>query len=155
MQLKRLALASVMLPFAVSAATADDDAQALSTRIRDEVRTARALPDLYRVYELRDELSDLGPFARLLAQVAADESARADVRAAALELRAQVAIAQGQLPQARTIIDRAAPVRSSAILGPFENEGRPGLRAIYGPEQDGYRAAARYPGKEHEVIWRT
>ena len=102
MQLKRLALASVMLPFAVSAATADDDAQALSTRIRDEVRTARALPDLYRVYELRDELSDLGPFARLLDQVAADESARADVRAAALELRAQVAIAQGQLPQART-----------------------------------------------------
>jgi cellulose synthase operon protein C len=137
------------------AATPEDEARALATRIRAEVRTPQTLPDLFRLYELRDELADLGPLTRTLDEVAASRSARPDVRAAALELRSHLAGAQAQLPQAQSIIQRVAPITSWAVIGPFDNEGRSGLRAVYGPEKDGYSPDARYAGKEHEVVWRT
>ena len=155
MQTKRVAIAALLVPFAVAAHSADDDARALAARVQGEVRTARALSDLYRMYELRDDVSDIAALARVFDRVASDASARSDVRAAAIELRAQIAVSQGQLAQAPSIIDRAAPVRSWAVIGPFENDGRAGLRTVYGPEKDGYRADARYAGKEHEVLWRT
>ena len=137
------------------AAPGDDRSAALAARLGGELRLARALPDLFRLYELRDEVTDLAAFARHFDRIAADRSARPDLRAAALELRAQLAVAQGQLPQARAIVDRAAPVRAWAVIGPFENDGRTGLRAVYGPEKDGYDPAAGYPGKAHEVSWRS
>ena len=151
----RFAAIALLFPLAVFAVPAEEEAHALSARLRAEVRTAGALPDLFRLYELRDELPDLGPLARTLDEVTADKAARPDVRAAALELRAHLATAQAQLPLARSFIERVAPVTSWSVIGPFENEGRSGLRAVYGPEKDGYAPAARYPGKEHEVGWRT
>jgi cellulose synthase operon protein C len=151
----RLVALALLLPLAALAEPGDDRAAALSGRLLGESRSARALPDLFRLYELREEVTDLTAFARIFDRVAADRSARADVRAAALELRAQLAVARGQLAQARAIVDRAAPVRTWAVIGPFENDGRTGLRAVYGPEKDGYHRAATYPGKGHEVSWRS
>src|SRR6266851_1073407 len=138
-----------------TAATSGERAAALSARLAGELGSARALPDLFRLYELRDEVADLPALARLFDRIASDRKARADVRAAALELRAQLAVAQGQFPQARSIIERAAPVRTWAVIGPFDNDGRTGLRAVYSPETDGYDPAAKYPGKDHDVSWRT
>src|SRR5712691_4939198 len=151
----RLAALALLLPLAATAAASGERAAALSARLAGELGSARALPDLFRLYELRDEVSDLPALARLFDRIARGRKARADVRAAALELRAQLALAQGQLPQARSIIERAAPVRTWAVIGPFDNDGRRGLRAVYGPEKDGYDPAAKYPGKDHDVSWRT
>ncbi|HWE24367.1 MAG TPA: hypothetical protein VG496_10565, partial [Myxococcales bacterium] len=151
----RLAAIALLAPLAVLAAPAEEEAHALSARVRAELRTSRALPDLYRLYELRDDLTDLGPLARTLDEVAAAKTARSDVRTAALELRAHLAVAQSQLPRAREIIARAAPVKAWSVIGPFDNEGRSGLRAVYGPEKDGFVPGAKYAGKEHEVVWRT
>ena len=151
----RLAALALLLPLAATAATGDERAEALSARLAGELGSARALPDLFRLYELRDDVADLPALARLFDRIASDRKARADVRAAALELRAQLAVAQGQFPQARSIIERAAPVRTWAVIGPFDNDGRRGLRAVYGPEKDGYDPAAKYPGKDHDVSWRT
>jgi Flp pilus assembly protein TadD len=149
------ALALLLLPIAAIAGPVDTQADALFARLAGELGSARALPDLFRVYELRDEVSDLAAFARRFDRIAVDRGARADVRAAALELRAQLAVAQGQLLQARAAVDRAAPVRAWAVIGPFENDGRTGLRTVYPPETAGYDAAAKYPGKDHDVSWRA
>ena len=155
MRSRSSALALLLLPLAATAGRDRDDASLLSARILGELQSARALPDLFRLYELREEVADLAPLARTFDRVAADRRARSDLRAAAVLLRAQIAIAQGQLPQARVTVDRIAPVRTWAVIGPFQNEGRGGLRAVYGPEKDGYAAEARYAGKDHEVGWRT
>src|SRR6266850_741006 len=149
----RLVVLALLLPLAATAATGDE--RALSARLAGELGSARALPDLYRLYELRDEVADLPALARLFDRIASDRKARADLRAAALEVRAQLAVAQGQLPQAKSIVERAAPVRTWAVIGPFDNDGRRGLRTVYGPETDGYEPAAKYPGKDHDVSWRT
>src|SRR5712692_63325 len=151
----RLAALALLLPLAATAATSGERAAALSARLAGELGSARALPDLFRLYELRDDVADLPALARLFDRIASDRKARADVRAAALELRAQLAVAQGQFPQARSIIERAAPVRTWAVIGPFDNDGRRGLRAVYGPETDGYDPGVKYPGKDPDVSWRT
>src|SRR5713226_1348065 len=151
----RLAALALLLSAAAPAASSGDRAAALSSRLAGELRSARALPDLFRLYELHDEVADLPALGRLFDKIAGDRRARAEVRAAALELRAQLALAQGQLPRARSIIERAAPVRTWAVIGPFDNDGRTGLRAVYSPETDGYDPAAKYPGKDHDVSWRT
>src|SRR5438309_4504427 len=151
----RLAALALLLPMAATAAPADPQADALSARLAGERGSARALPDLFRLYELRDEIADLPATARLFDRIASDRRARTDVRAAALELRAQLAVAQGQLLQARAIVDRVAPVRAWAVIGPFDNDGRAGLRTVYPPETEGYDPAAKYPGKDHDVFWRA
>src|SRR5207245_10643007 len=150
-----LAALALCLPMAAAAGPMDGRVEALSTRLAGELGSARALPDLFRLYELRDEVADLPALGRLFDRIATDRGARADVRAAALELRAQLAVAQGQLLQSRAIVDRAAPVRAWAVIGPFENDGRAGLRTVYPPETAGYDPSAKHPGKDHDVSWRA
>ncbi|MFL5388275.1 MAG: DUF3857 domain-containing protein [Myxococcales bacterium] len=133
---------------------ASDSARALSTRILSEADTARAVPDLFRLYELRDDVGDLTVLAKAFDAAAAAPRALPETRATALELRAEIAVAQGQLAEAQQITDKAAPIRAFSVIGPFENEGRAGFSTAYGPESDGYVATKRYPGKEHEVGWR-
>ena len=137
------------------AAPAQDSTAWLSQRILGELARAQALPDLYRLFERSEETGDLRVLSSTFEAAARDAKARADVRALAMELRGQIAVAEGQLVQARAIFDEIAPVRSWALIGPFENEGRAGLAAAYGPEKDGYDAKKSYPGKEHDVVWRT
>ena len=89
-----LALAS---PAVLAAAGAPPKRPSLEERIAAEVDSPRALADLYRLYERRDRSRDLSGVARTLDQVAASPKARPDVKALALELRAQVAISEGHL----------------------------------------------------------
>src|SRR5207302_1828551 len=102
----------------------------------------------------KDEKGDLAPLQATLDQVARSPKARPDVRALAHELRAELSLALGQLPQAAGELDKVAPVRSWSVIGPFENEGRAGLLTDYPPEKDGFDPKAVYPGKEHDVAWR-
>src|SRR5262249_18068714 len=78
-----------------------------------------------------------------------------DVKALALQLRAQVAVMQAQLPQARALGDRVAPLRQWAIAGPFENEGRNGLSREFEPGRTGYDPRAPDQGRGPEGRWRT
>ena len=133
----------------------DPGTSALRERIGRESGTAQALPDLYRLFERREDQGDLSPLEQTYDAVAHNPKARPDARALALELRAQLAIARGRLPQAEALIDEVAAVRAWSVIGPFDNEGRSGLTAVYGPEKDGFDPKASYAGREHDVVWRT
>jgi tetratricopeptide (TPR) repeat protein/transglutaminase-like putative cysteine protease len=130
-------------------------AAALIARIDRELSSPQALPDLLRLDELRDDLDDLGPLGAALDRWLAAPAARPDFKALARLQKAQLLLTRGQLPQARAAASDLAVVRAWAVIGPFDNEGRAGLAAVYPPETEGYDAKARYPGKEHEVSWRA
>ena len=84
---------------AASANPGEDAVAGLSVRVLGELQSARALPDLFRLYELREDVGDLGPLARIFDQVASDRRARPDLRSAALQLRGRIRIihARGSL----------------------------------------------------------
>ena len=142
-------------PASASPPSWDPGTQALRERIVREAGTAQVLPDLYRLFERREDQGDLTPLEQTYDAVLRDPKARPDARALALELRAHLAIARGQLPQAEALVEQNALVRAWSVIGPFDNEGRSGLTAVYGPEKDGFDPKASYPGKEHDVVWRT
>jgi len=148
---------SLLLAAALALAPAplDEATPALQARLLGEVDRPQALADLFRLYERRDEKGDLGPLAMVLEGVAKAPKARPDVKALAMEMRAELALAQGQLPRAVALFDAVAPVRTFSVIGPFENEGRAGLLAEYGPEKEGFDPKAVYRGKEHDVAWRA
>jgi tetratricopeptide (TPR) repeat protein len=155
-----LLLASVLATTVASTqaakpATLEEPASAISARLMKELDQPQAISDLIRLYEKREEQGDLASMDSALAQAAASPKARPDVRALANEVRAEVAIARGQLPQASGFVDAVAPIRSWSIVGPFENEGRSGLTAEYAPEKEGFDPKAVYKGKEHDVAWRA
>ncbi|HTO98921.1 MAG TPA: DUF3857 domain-containing protein [Myxococcales bacterium] len=147
-----LLLAAVL---ALAPAPLEENAPALQARLLGELDRPQALADLFRLYERRDENGDLGPLIIVLEGVARSPKARADVKALALEMRSELALEQGQLQRAASLLDEVALIRQWKVIGPFENEGRAGLLAVYGPEQDGYDPKAVYRGKEHDVAWRA
>ena len=128
---------------------------ALEARVLKELDTAQALPDLFRLYERREEKGDLTSLLATLDEAARSPRARPDVRALALEIRAELALTAGQLPQAARDFEKLALIHSWSVIGPYENEGRAGLLAEFPPEKDGFDPKAVYPGKEHDVTWRT
>ena len=130
-------------------------AAALLLRLRGELAEPQAIADLLRLDELRDDLTDLGPLSAALDQIITASKARSDVRALARFVRAQLSLSLGQLAQARAAAAALAQVRTWAVIGPFDNDGRSGLGAEYPPEKEGFVPGAHYPGKEHEVAWRT
>ncbi len=140
---------------AIAPAPLQETTPALQARLLGELDRPQAIADLFRLYERRDENGDLSPIAIVLEGAARSRKARPDVRALATEMRGELAIAQGQLPRAVALFDAVAPLRAWTIIGPFENEGRAGLLAQYGPEKDGFDPAAVYRGKEHDVTWRA
>jgi tetratricopeptide (TPR) repeat protein/transglutaminase-like putative cysteine protease len=152
-------LAAVLAPMsetrAASASASAKETAELAAQIQRELPSARALADLFRLFERRADEENPAAIASVLDAAAASPTARADVRALALELRGQLALGSGQLAQARKLFDAVAPVRSWAVIGPFDNEGRVGFAAQFGPEKDGFDPKAVYPGKSHEVAWRT
>jgi tetratricopeptide (TPR) repeat protein len=148
---------SLLLAAALALAPAplDEATPALQARLLGELDKPQAIADLFRFYERRDEKGDLGPLVIVLEGVARSPRARPDVKALALEMRSELALAQGQLPRAAAVLDEVAPLREWTMIGPFENDGRAGLLAVYGPEKDGYDPKAVYRGKEHDVTWRA
>jgi tetratricopeptide (TPR) repeat protein len=139
----------------VTFAPLDEPTPALQARILRELDRPQAIPDLFRLYERRDEKGDLSALVATLDRAAKSPKARPDVRALALEIRAELAVSMGQLPQATAFLERVAPLRAWSFIGPFDNEGRSGLLAEYPPEKEGYDPKAVYRGKEHDVTWRT
>src|SRR5205823_214099 len=93
-------LVALIAPAAFAEAT-----PALQTRVLSELNRPQAVADLYRLYERREEKGDLSSLIGTLEAAARSPGARPDVRALAQEIRAQLAISQGQLPQAKTLFD--------------------------------------------------
>jgi tetratricopeptide (TPR) repeat protein len=140
---------------AIAPAPLGESTPALQARLLGELDRPQAIADLFRLYERRDEKGDLGPLVIVLEGAGKSAKARPDVKALATEMRAELAVAQGQLPRAAALFDEVTPIRAWSFIGPFENEGRAGLLTAYGPEKDGYDPKAVYPGKEHDVAWRA
>jgi len=127
----------------------------LIRRLAGEHDQPQALPDLIRLAELREQLTDLRPLAEALDSGAQDPKGREDVRALARHLRAQLWIAQGEMERGRAEIDALAPIRAWSVIGPFDNDGRSGLSAVYPPEAGSFDPSASVKGKEHAVSWRV
>ena len=140
---------------ATTPAVLDESTPALEARLLKELDKPQAIADLFRLFERREEKGDLAPLLSTLDHATGSSTARADVRALALEIRAELSLSTGQLPVAAGQFERIAPIRSWSVIGPFENEGRAGLLAEYPPEKDGFDPKAVYPGKEHDVSWRA
>ncbi|MCP4229571.1 MAG: tetratricopeptide repeat protein, partial [bacterium] len=60
---------------------------------------------------------------------------------------------RGDYEKANAMLDRYNPITDWQIIGPFDNEGKHGLDAVYGPE-NGVNLNGVYEGKEYEVSWR-
>jgi tetratricopeptide (TPR) repeat protein len=146
-----LLIAALLAP----AARSDEATPALQARILGELDRPQAIPDLYRLYERREEKGDLSGLIATVEAAARSPKARPDVRSLAQEIRASLALSRAQLAQAAALFDQIAPVRAWSVIGPFDNEARAGLLAVYGPEKDGYDPKAVYRGKEHDTAWRT
>lgn len=140
---------------AAAASPLDMATPALQARLLGEVDQPQAIADLYRLYERREEKGDLGSMLATLDRIAGSPRARADVRALAAQIRAELALSQGQLPRAVAGFEKLATLRAWSVIGPFDNEARAGLLAVYPPERDGFDPKAVYRGKEHDVQWRT
>src|SRR5471032_731763 len=93
------------------AASLDEGPAAISSRIMGELDQPQAISDLFRLYERRDDLGDLSQMDTTLMQASAARRARPDVRALASEIRAELALARGQLPRHRRC---STPSRRSA-----------------------------------------
>src|SRR5689334_14984454 len=88
------AVAAQISPTDAAPGGRSEEARTLSARILSEADSARAVPDLFRLYELREDVEDLGVIASAFDAVAASTHALPEARATALELRAQIATAQ-------------------------------------------------------------
>ena len=75
----------------------DEPTPALQARVVRELEAPQAIADLFRLYERRDEKGDLAPLMATLQQAARSPKARADVRALAIQMRADLSLAQGQV----------------------------------------------------------
>ena len=147
----------LLLAALASAAPAplEEPTAALRERILGELGRPQAIPDLFRLFERRDEKGDLSELLSVVQQASRSPKARPDVRALATEMAAEIALARGDIPRATALFDAIAPVRRWSVIGPFDNEGRAGLLAEYPPEKAGFDPRAIYRGKEHDVSWRS
>src|SRR5438105_8143019 len=145
----------LLATLASAPASLDEPTPALQARVLRELDRPQAVADLFRLFERRDEKGDLSPLLETLQAAARSPRARADVRALAVEMRGELSLSLGQLPQAAALLDQVAPIRAWSIVGPFENEARAGLLTEYPPEKEGFDPKAVYRGKEHDVAWRA
>jgi tetratricopeptide (TPR) repeat protein len=150
-----LAAALVNAKPVAASSSLDEGPAAISARLMGELDQPQAISDLFRLYERRDDQGDLGPMISTLTSATSASKARPDVKALATQIRAELSLARGQLPEAQALYGSLAPIREWSIIGPFENEGRAGLTAVYPPETEGFNPKAVYKGKEHDVAWRA
>jgi tetratricopeptide (TPR) repeat protein len=93
-----------------------------------------------------------------LREIADDRAAPAPVRAYAGLLEAYARRRRGDLDGARTRIARLGYVRNWMLVGPFDNDGKAGLKEAYEPEKElelPLDLARDYDGKDHKPVrWR-
>src|SRR5690348_18494313 len=81
------------LPLALSPAPAPaplgEATEALQARVVGELDRPQAVPDLFRLFERRDEQGDLGPILGTLERASKSPRARPDVRALSLEMQGE------------------------------------------------------------------
>ena len=92
----------LLLAALASAALAplEEPTAALRERILGELGRPQAIPDLFRLFERRDEKGDLSEFPSVVQQASRSPKARPDVRALATEMAAETALARGDIPRA-------------------------------------------------------
>lgn len=123
---------------------------------RKEVGRPQAIVPLLGILDLWEEVGDRGALAAFLAEAAAQPGQRADVRARAAYLHAIALDRLGRREEARQVRAALGLVSDGFLVGPFDNEGKAGHAAVFGPEHalDRFDLKARWDGKEREVAWR-
>ena len=116
-------------------------------------RGPRGLAAIARLAELEDDLPELARAAGAYGRVAEDPAADPEVRAAARYRLAAVERARGNPRRSEAQVRQLGFVGAWRVAGPFDDEGKRGLEAVYPPEQ-GLDLSGRWPGKVREVGWR-
>lgn len=109
-----------------------------------------AVVPLMGLGELWEHADDRAAVLRLVTDASQPGPAIAPpVRAYALALQRALLLHQGELRGAAAITRELGVVQSFAVVGPFDNDGRRGHAATYGPEQDAVAPSldTRYEGK--------
>jgi transglutaminase-like putative cysteine protease/tetratricopeptide (TPR) repeat protein len=154
---KALALVGVLL--AASSAFAADpytrELEARRARFEREAGRPQALVPLLGLLDLWDLVQDRGPLVALLDEAAGAAAARPDIRGRAAYLRAIALDRLGRPDQAGALRKQLGLIGRFWVAGPFDNEGKAGHAAVYGPEKaDRVDPQASWDGKEHKVGWR-
>jgi transglutaminase-like putative cysteine protease/tetratricopeptide (TPR) repeat protein len=124
-------------------------------RFEREGARPQALVPLLGVLELWDLLPDRAPLVAFLDAAAGAAAARPEVRARAAYLRSIVLDRLGRHDEAETARRALGLMTRFWLVGPFDNEGRAGHGALFGPETAaGFDSQASWPGKERSVAWR-
>ena len=116
-------------------------------------RKPEAVVSLFGALELWDFLDDRSALDRFFAHVESSQ-ALPDVRARARFLRSLLLDRFGQTKEAERLRRELGLVTRFWMVGPFDNEGRAGHAAVYGPEKSAFDPAQHFSGKERQVGWR-
>src|SRR5262249_45237322 len=102
------------------------------------------------------DLEDRAPLVGFLEEVETTVATRPDVRARARFLRSLVYDRMGRQADAAKLRASLGLITRFQIVGPFDNEGRAGHAAVFGPERafSHFDPKQSWDGKEHKVSWR-
>ena len=132
--MRRVLAALLVLAFAAPAAAQrprnpyDQEVSRLARSARQHARDPRAFVEIAEIYDLWEAASP-GAATRALSSLAAERRLPASARVYADALRARLWIREGQLDQAAAAFRRLGYVTRFRVVGPFDNEGKVGLRA--------------------------
>ncbi len=116
--------------------------------------SVRALAPLIRLQGNRDEVDDLNLLAQTYSTLLSRNSTHPLVRTAATSFYADIERTRGHLTKAAAILEPLGYLRRFYVVGGFDNEGKAGCDATYGPEKGLTDLTASFPGKSRETTWR-
>jgi tetratricopeptide (TPR) repeat protein len=114
----------------------------------------RAVVALRELSQAVDDTGDRPRAILALARAAEDVAADPTIRALARQRLSAQELARGNLSKAAAHLARLGLVERWLVVGPFDDEGKKGLDAVYPPEL-GLDLAAPLTGKVRQVSWRA
>ena len=113
-----------------------------------------ALLPMRELQQVVDEQPDRAQAVLALGRLADDPGADPELRALARARQAAQELARGNVQRSAMLLGRLGFVERWLVAGPFDDEGKKGLEAVYPPEKT-LDLAARMQGKVREVSWRA
>ncbi|MBL0275368.1 MAG: DUF3857 domain-containing protein [Anaeromyxobacter sp.] len=152
----RLTVAAAAAPTAVAAPPRDLAAERLALALAGLARERgpEAVVPLDALAAVADEAPDRAQVVTALGRFIEDPATDAELRALARQELARQEVARGNPQRAAAVRARQGFVDRWLVIGPFDDEGKRGLDAVYPPERS-QDVTARLPGKVREVAWRA
>ncbi|MBN1208688.1 MAG: DUF3857 domain-containing protein [Myxococcaceae bacterium] len=144
-----------LLAPASSADPSNEAAQGYAAKALELSSSPRGTAYLIRLHGLIDDLEDIAPLASTYAQIASRRGADPGTRATAAMLLMDLERARGRTVRAAEVQRSLGFIGDFYVVGGFENEGKSGCDADFGPEAASVELSATFAGaKGREVSWR-